>query len=178
MVASIETTSSVVAIGWLVADVTIDFFYEWTSTLYEGGFCEPPVMGSFSYRVNGWSAIPDNAWKVAGFPTEDYEDAPPTWIFNSGNSGPTGCTAGAALSVRQRLPFAPPSGFKVKIFNIDTNEPFDDDDPCILEAPGDGSACAFASIPPNTQFDVRAWMEGTPFADYGVGAVTATANPP
>ncbi len=174
----VDNAVQAVMYGWLVADVAINFAYNWTSALYEGGFCRPPVLGSFSYRVIGYSAIPDNVWKVAGFGTEDYEDSPPTWLFNSGNSGPTGCTAGAALSVKQRIGFGKPTGFKVKIFDVAAGTPFDDDDPCELEAPGDGSACAFASIPPNTQFDVRAWMEGVSFADYGAGAVFANANPP
>ncbi len=173
----IDNVAQAVMYGWLVADVTINFAYNWTSLLYEGGFCADPPLGSFSYSGAGGSPTPDNVWKVAGFGTRDYQDAPPSWTFTQGFSGPTGCSVAAGIAIHQRLPFGPPKEFRVVIWNLGTNEPFDDPDPCELEAPGDGSACAFANVPPNTQFQVRSWMSGTSFATLGDGSVTATANP-
>jgi len=165
-----------VLFGWLVADVTLDFAFNWTSALYETVWCSASHKGRFSFHNTTMSPIPNDVWKVAGFQTEDYEDSPPNWNANSGFSGPTGCTVGAGLKIEQRIGFPKPTEFRVVVWNVDENKPFRDFAPCQLGDGGDGSACASANIPPNTNFEIRAWMSGASFADYGLGAVTATAS--
>ncbi len=158
---------------WLVADVTNDFAFNWTSLLYETEWCKASDLGRFSVGSPGFDPIGDESWKVAGFTDRDYQEAPPNWFVISGRTGSRACTVAAALEVRTRPPFDPPTSFKVVIWNSDDDVPFQDHDPCVLETPGDGAACNTATVPPNTNFEVRAWMEGTQFADYGEGFVTA-----
>ena len=161
---------------WLVADVTNDFFFEWTSLLYKTEWCKASERGRFAYHGFGGAPTPDNVWKVAAFPHEDYEIAPPAWGFTTGFSGPKGCTVAAAIAVEQRLPFGPPKEFRVVIWNEDKGEPFKDFDPCELDTTGEWGACAMAQVPPNTRFQVRSWMSGTSFATLGDGVVTATES--
>ncbi len=163
---------------WLVADVTNDFFFEWTSLLYKTEWCKASDLGRFSYTEAGGAPINDGVWKVFGFPTEDYEEAPPSWGVIRGNSGPTGCTAVAAADIFERPPFPPPTSFRLVIWDEDAGKPFKDFDPCEITAGSDAAACAMAQIPPNTTFQVRGWMEGTSFATIGPGIVSAVALPP
>lgn len=174
----IDTAIQMTFFYWLVADVTVDLFYDWNSALFKTRWCEATDWGRFSYENTGWSPIPNDTWKVAGFGSEDYEDAPPSWTFIRGHSGPAGCQAHAALRIKQRLPFDPPQEFRVVIWNEDKDEPFRDFDPCGLNIAGDGAACASAQVPPNTSFQVRCKMSGTPWADIGFGNVAATGNQP
>jgi len=169
----IDTALQAGLFGWLIADITSEAAYNFSSLLYETRWCAASAKGRFSYRTIGMGAIPNNTWKVAGFGTEDYENSPPIWFFNSGFSGPKGCTVAAALNVEQRLPFAPPTSFKVVVWNLNTDEAFTDYDPCGLSIEGNGAGCTKAVVPPNTSFEVRAWMEGAQFANYGDGVVTA-----
>lgn len=159
---------------WLVADVVDEFAFEWTSLLYKTRWCEASNLGRFSYHEAGGAPIQDNAWKVFGFPSEDYEFPPPSWGVINGWSGPNGCTVSAGAGIKQRLPFPPPTSFRLVIWNDDAGEPIRDYDACVLATPGTGTACTNVAVPPNTNFQVRGWMEGTPFATITEGNVTAT----
>jgi len=159
---------------WLVADVTNDFAFEWTSLLYETVWCQASDLGRFAWHNTGTGAIPGGVWKLFGAFTKDYQEAPPTWVGTRGQTGSLPCTVAAASDIETRPPFNPPTSFRIVIWNRDTDEPFRDFDPCQLEAPGDGSACAMATVPPNTNFDVRMFMDGTNFANTLNGIVTAS----
>lgn len=157
---------------WLVADVTIDFGFEWTSLLYATEWCKASSLGRFANHTDDMSPIGDDSWKVAGFGEVDYQIGWPKWFHNHGRTGANPATIAAALRVEERVPFGPPSEFRVIIWNLNKGEPVLDYDPCALEPGGDWGACAMGTVPPNTDFEVRAWMSGAWFANYGEGSVT------
>lgn len=162
---------------WLVADVTNDFAFEWTSLLYKTEWCKAADLGRFSAEsLDTWAVIASDVWKLGGF-TQEYQHGGVSWGFIRGRTRNKSAQVSAALSVRERVPFGPPTEFRVVIWNRDKDQAIKDFDPCVLEATGDGSACASATVPPNTVFEVRCWMSGASFAEFGDGAVTGVENP-
>ncbi len=156
---------------WLVAAITEDFAFEWTSLLYESYWCQEDPPGRFSYSNFGLSVIPDNSWKLAGFAVEDYEHGPPTWGFLNGSSGPKGATVTAAMRCVKVPAFPMPTSFQVRVKS-------DSDATVYMESganeeiiDGEIAAVTSGSIPPNTIFRVEARMTGTPWAEYGNGVV-------
>lgn len=159
---------------WLVARITEDFAFEWTSLLYESYWCQPDPPGRFSYRTVGWFVIPNDIWKKPGFGTEDYEETPPTWLFSSGFTGDNPAQVTAALKIKKHPSFDPPTEFTVRVINQATGEVYGETGPAELDAAGEGSVPCFGVVPPNTAFTVRCRMSGTPWALYGEGVVIGT----
>lgn len=156
---------------WLVADVAEDFAFNWTSLLYESYWCQPDPPGQFSYSAPGYFPVPGGAWWVAGFGVEDYEHAPPFWVFNTGGSGAVHATFTAAFNVKTRPPFAPPTSLRVVVRDVSTKEIFADSGTNDELVSGTGSAVATGGVPPGETVEVAVWVDGTNFASYGDGVV-------
>ncbi len=159
---------------WLVADVAEDFVFNWTSLLYKSYWCLPNPPGRFSYSSPGFGAIPDETWKKPAFGVKDYEHPWPSWSFDSGSSGPNGCTATSAFALKKHPAFPPPETLQVRIINIHSGAVYADSGVAEADAAGDASAPATGAIPPNTVFQVRVKMTGTQYALFGDGVVLAT----
>lgn len=162
---------------WLVADVAEDFVFNWTSLLYESYWCQPDPPGNFSYRTVGKSPDSGHVWQLAGFGTEDYENAPPEWLFSVGTSGPNGCMAAAALEIEKHPAFPAPTSFAVRIYSPVTGEVFGQTGPNDTRPDGSGSEPVSAQIPPNQSFRVRFWHDA-PWALVGDGVVMAVETLP
>ena len=160
---------------WLVVDVTVDFAFTWTSLLYKTYWCSTSSQGSFSYhgtaesvKAGGWS------WQAA-YPHLDYQHPPPAWFFQTGSSGPKGCTVFAAIEFRQWVPFPAPTEVFIEIkstvdtrYNVgfSTRAPMDDG---VFRVPIKGT------FPANHGFEVR-YSHNAQFAIVGKGMVMAKEN--
>ncbi len=107
---------------WLVADVAEDFVFNWTSLLYKTFWCKASSAGRFSYSTLGMSNHSGFRWHLGAWGTKDYEQAPPSWGFSAGSSGPLGCNAGAAITVKHLPPFDPPSEVSVRLVIVGSGE--------------------------------------------------------
>lgn len=172
----IDGAMEMVRFYWLVAAIAEDFVFDWTSLLYESYWCQPDAGGNFSFQTLGYNLIRQQDWKLAGFGTEDYENSPPSWGFNSGTTGPNGATITAALKVRKVAAFPPPTSFRVIIWDTQTGDLYGDSGTNDQLVNGAGAAVATGGVPPNKHFQVRAWLEGTPWAEYGDGVVIGVEN--
>ena len=157
---------------WLVADILIDFAFNWTSLLYETTWCKNAQKGRFSHSMTSPSPSSGNRWHKEGFGTQDYQQAPPSWGHTSGFSGPNGCTVGAAVEIVERPPFPPPDNCSVQILDTtdtkviaQSDQPFDISNPSFrIPVSGD--------IPPNHTFEVRSFHDSA-WATIVGGFVTA-----
>lgn len=156
---------------WLVADVTEDFLFEWTSLLMKSYWCQDPTVGRFSFSNPPGSPIPDKVWKVAGYGILDYEYGPPNWNYNTGSTGGVHATITASLNVEPRMAFPEPTSIRCVVREIGTHTIYADSGTNDQLVSGEGAVVATGVLPPGTDFEVVAWMEGTPWADYGDGVV-------
>lgn len=156
---------------WLVADVIEDFAFDWTSVLYESYWCRNSDLGGFSYSTVGGGAIWNGGWKVAGFPIEDYEDAPPNWNFNTGGSGGVWATIGVAHTCVRHPSFGIPTSFRVALRDLSSGKLYLDSGTQDTNLEGTARIAVLGKVPPGKHFDVVVWMEGASFALFGDGVV-------
>ena len=167
----IDSAMQAIFFFWLVVDVAEEFAFAWTSLLYESYWCQPDPPGQFSYRTVGYGPIWNSGWKLAGFGTEDYENGPPVWFFNHGDTGAVPAIVTAALRVKQRPPYGPPTSFRVVVWDTSTHTIYADSGTNDEMVDGEIAGVAVGKLSAGTSFEVVAWMEGPPFADYGDGVV-------
>lgn len=160
---------------WLVADVTIDFAFNWTSVLYETKWCEDD-LNSFSYRSDGVGRVtPGDTWWNAVVTVQDYEVPLPSWDTLRGRSGPTGCQVAFAMNMTSKGGQPPLQGTQTRIVEDGTNKIFAEGKEHDVSGTGQGNVVIFGQVPPNTRFRAQLKGSGTPFFVYGDGVITATA---
>ncbi len=167
----VDTVMQQALFWWMVIDVAEEFAFAWTSLLYEGYWCQDPTVGRFSFSTSPVSPIPNGVWKVAGFSVLDYEEGPPNWNLNTGSTGGVWATVTAALNVFPRAPFPNPTSFRVVVRDLGDQTIYADSGVNEELPGGEGAAVASGALPPGTSFEVVAWMEGTPWANYGEGVI-------
>ena len=167
----IDGVMEVVRFWWLVAAITEDFAFDWTSLLYESYWCQDGPHGQFSFQTIGWFNIHKDNWKLAGFGTKDYERGPPNWAFQSGSTGTVSATVTAALSVKKAPAYPEPESFRVVVRDKFTAKIYCDSGVNDQLVNGGGAAVAMGVLPPFTSFEVRAYMTGPTWALYGEGVV-------
>ncbi len=160
---------------WLVADVTVDFFFDWTSLLYETVWCQAASEGRFSYSTDLWQTKPGLGWWRLSFEIEDYEYDPPAWLFVSGTSGPSGCLAAAGISFEKHPSFPAPTSTAVRLVERHTNVVYAQTGPEDTEPDGSAKVPVSGNIPPGVRFEVEVWHDAE-FANAGKGFVTAMEN--
>ena len=169
----VDTVMQQFMFWWLVAEVTEDFAFEWTSLVYESYWCQPDPPGKFSYRKTDNQVFHDNMWTRVWFGTEDYEDAPPEWLYYSGATGPNPCTVTAAVKIKKHGAFPPPQGFSVRIIDNRTGEVFGETGPEKPDADGNAALPVIGRLPKRIGFEVEVRMTGTPWAYAHDGVVVA-----
>ena len=162
---------------WLVVSVVEDFIFDWTSLLMESRWCLDDAVGRFSYQAVGWFGLPGHVWRTAGFGTEDYEHAPPTWSLISGRTGSVNCMVTAALAVEPAPGHPNPTSFRVIVESVPPGTIFADSETNDQLVNGAGFGVAMGSVPTGVEFRVRALVEGTDLARYGNGVVMAFEVP-
>lgn len=172
----IDTAMQAAMFWWLVAEVTEDFAFEWTSLLYESYWCQPDPPGKFSYRKTDYQVFHDNAWTRIWFGTEDYEEVPPEWLYYSGASGAYPCTVAAAVKIQKHAAFPPPTEFSVRIIDRGNGTVYGETGPVKPDADGNAAVPVLGHIPARRSFEVNVKMTGTPWAWAHDGVVVGIAD--
>lgn len=155
---------------WLVADVTVDLAFNWTSVLYETRWCQASAKGRFSWRKGITETILQDAWNSLGFTIEDYEFPFPNWIITRGNTGPNGATIAFSLDVEPFFPASPPSSYSYRIIDMDTREVWATNGPDLPDLNGNGVSVLSAPLPRNRRFEAQVFAADAPARAIG-GAI-------
>ena len=171
----IDSRAQLTLFFWLVADVTEDLAFNFTSVLYETVWCQASTLGRFSYQSAEFRTIPGNSWWNMSFETEDYEFPPPTWLFTSGLSGFSGCLAAAGINFKKNPSFPAPLTTQIRLVERLTGRVFHQSGPAQTDVDGESRVPISGNIPPNVRFQVQAWHDAD-WADAGAGFVTGMQN--
>ncbi len=155
---------------WLVAAVTEDFAFDWTSVLYESYWCLPDPEGNFSHQSGGLRAVTGGVWHVAIFSVEDYENAPPDWNHWLGMTGDNPATITAALQFTEVSGYGAPEVRSIRIADYANVTTYAETQGTEQDDQGGYGCVASGNVPPNTIFRVFI-QHDRPWADYGDGVV-------
>ncbi len=160
---------------WLVADVTVDLAFNFTSVLYETVWCQAAGEGRFSYSREDLHATFGGSWFGVRYPDQDYEQLPCFWILQSGATGTADAMVAASVNWETFPGEPPPTGMQIRIINAFTGKVYHESPPG--EALDDGTMPDFVSgvVPSGVTFNVQTRHTGT-IAGYRKGFVTCMAN--
>ncbi len=162
---------------WLVADVTIDLAYNWTSVLYETYWCRYIDLGRFSYRLLALKPMPADSWWTASIPDMEYEEGPPWWTVTHGNTGPNGALIAYALRFEQWPGQPAATTFQSRLVDRDTLEIFSESGE--LDADADGKATTVIQAHPGSDRKFKVQVRSAPGpAYYTDGFITGLENEP
>lgn len=113
----IDSAAQRVLFWWLVADVTVDFAYNFTSVLYETHWCQASAKGRFSYRLDDLNVIPDNSWWFASLNIKEYEFPLPNWEITQGGIGANGAMIAVAFDFEPVIIAPLPTVYEVRIID-------------------------------------------------------------
>lgn len=156
----IDTVVQRALFWWLVADVTVDFAYNWTSLLYETVWCQASDKGRFSVHHDGGASRTPAAWWRVAFNEVDYQFPPPRWFVTHGTIGPEGATITAAVAVKGHATGPPPTSFSVRIVNDNTNEVYGESTSDTPDANQQHRVPVNQELPPGARFRVEMRGEG------------------
>lgn len=157
---------------WLVADVTIDFAFNWTSLLYKTEWCKASSLGRFAYHNVPGVNRSAGSWHKMAMTTLDYTFAPLGWSGFVGISGPTGCSVIASVAWENLPPFADVSEGQVKIYDPDSDVVYGETEKVPAPVNGNLDVPMRATVPPNRLFAV-AEKHGPSWARVTAGVCTA-----
>jgi len=156
---------------WLVADITIDFAYEWTSLLYETEWCKASSKGRFSWQDSTLRTFFGGDWRKMEINHEDYQFPEPSWFGRIGFSGPNGCTVGAGIEATA-ISFPPrPANNSVRILDITAGRVLSQSNTGDPEVDMTSRVPVSADIPANHQFRVEAKTDAD-FFQTGLAVIT------
>jgi len=156
---------------WLVADITADFAFEFTSCLYETRWCETSAAGRFSFQLGvSQQALPD-IWNEIGYRDQDYSFPFPSWIITFGNTGVRGATISFSMDIEPVFPASPPVSYQTRLIDIATGAIYGEDGPTDADPDGNGIQIISGSVPPGRQFRVQLRPNGQRARVVG-GAIT------
>lgn len=145
---------------WLVADVTLDFAFNWTSVLYETRWCQASNKGRFSWRKGVVELISPDVWNEIAFNDKDYEFPLPNWVVTFGNVGPNGAAVAFSLDLEPAFAADPPTSFTTRLVDRSTGDIYDVSGPNLTDPDGKGIAVLQATLPKDRQFKVQVFSEG------------------
>ena len=158
----IDTAIQGVLFWWLVADVTNDFAFNWTSALYETRWCQESSKGRFSFRKGVVETVLQDVWNEIGYTEKDYEFPFPNWVITWGNTGPAHSTITFSLDFVPFFPDAPPLSYQTRLVDKDTGKIFVQSTVEPPDPNGNGIAILKASVPSGRRFKVEAFVAGAP----------------
>lgn len=171
----IDTAMQQALFWWLVADVTLDFAFNFTSLLYETEWCRAAHLGRFSYRQPEMIGKGGLYWTNVAFPVEDYEENPPSWGYTRGYAGSTGCDAGCAVSFRKNPSFPAPTQTAVRMLERGTGKVLAQTGPEITDIDGGNDLALMGDMPPGTIWMVQTWHDSI-YCDVGDAVTFATES--
>jgi len=161
-----------IAFYWLIAEITEDFFFDWTSLLYKTRWCQDSHLGRFSYEKIGYQTHPGFTWDTVNLPVKEYQEGAPQWAGLRGSTGAKECTVTAALNIRRLGVFPIPTSFGCRVVKRTGSFVFAQTGPHPTDQDGDLSVVVSGRVPANTEFRVQVYSEPN-FADHGDGFVMA-----
>ena len=145
---------------WLVADITNDFAFEFTSCLYETRWCKESSAGRFSFQLGpAQQALPD-VWGAVGYNDKDYQFPFPSWIITFGNTGLKGATITFSMDIEPFFPSSPPVAYETRLRNFNSSTVYASSGPTDADPDGKGIAVVSGSVPAQTQFVVEIFPHG------------------
>ncbi len=156
---------------WLVADVTEDLAFNFTSVLYETVWCQASTLGRFSYRRDDYLTVPGNRWWSVSYDIQDYEFPMPNWTVTHGFSGGSGAIVGAAMSIKPRFADDEATHMSIRVSELITGKVFAETGPGLTKPGGLMDIPVSGSVPRGTFFQVEVFHDAD-FALVGDGFVT------
>ena len=131
--------------NWLVADVTEQFFYEWTSAIQQTEFCQATLAAAVLRTADGGGVLAIQDWTGLQHPDLQYSRGNifmnPTNVFVPG--GPCVVSVGASF----RNTFTAPQNYQVRLTGTDATGNVLAESANVLVQPGDtGDAVASADV--------------------------------
>jgi len=171
----IDTVVQAALFAWLVADVTADFAFNWTSLLYETRWCKDSSRGRFSWQKGGRELVSPGIWNEINYSLEDYQFPFPNWIRNFGNTGVKGATISFSIDWQPWNPAAPPTSYSSRLIDKATGDVYSETGPTLADVDGKAVHVISADVPGNRQFGVEGFAEGN-WAYAQDGAIIGIAN--
>lgn len=171
----IDTAIQQALFWWLVADVTVDFAFNWTSVLYETRWCQASSLGRFSAHTTENNISPPNFWTRIHYDVQDYEFSPPSWSHVTGHTGANSCLVAATCTLDPGLGNPPPTEVTIRIALDVPRTPILQEGPAAPTFPDDVTTLVAGDVPPNTTFLVQVMHNGPP-CRITAGIVTAMEN--
>ncbi len=166
----IDGAMEMIRFFWLIAAITEDFAFDWTSLLYESYWCRGTPPGKFSYQTVGFAVVGSAFVLPAAFTDKDYEMPQPSWNVWRGATGVNPATITAAVRFIREAPYDPPEVRTIEIATVDRLTTFAKTHATEVNADGTYTMVASGVVPANTLF--RVWLTiDVPFARYGDGVV-------
>jgi len=131
----IDTVVQGFLFAWLVADVTNDFAFEWTS-------------------------LSPGIWNEIAYTSKDYEFPFPNWVVTFGNTGVLGATISFSIDWQPWNPAAPPSSYSSRLIDKTTGDVLAETGPTLADGNGAATHIISADVPRSHQFGVQGWAEG------------------
>jgi len=169
---AIDTTIQRGLFWWLVADVTNDLAYNWTTLLYETEWCAGSALGRFSYHTDELNVRPPGIWFNAHYNVEDYELGSPFWAHTRGFTGALPCHVSAAMELKPIVGDVKATGMEIRVVDDFTNEPFFSNGPSEPIDPDIQHVIVGGEIPAFKSFRVQIRFDGAAQIHFE-GAVTA-----
>ena len=171
----IDAASEAIRFGILLADVTVDLAYNFTSVMYLNRWCQASAQGSFSWQTDGDLHAAGGVWWIASISIEDYQFPEPSWNTRKGQCGQFGATIGFALNFKQ-WPGQPAwDSIVTELVEPTTFEVLGRSGPHDADADGKATAIVSADLGPFGKFTIRMKSTGGPFI-YHDGAITGMGN--
>ncbi len=155
---------------WLVAAITEDFAFDWTSLLYESYWCRGTPAGKFSYQTDGFATVWAGYALPAQFTLIDFEMPQPSWNVWRGATGVNPAIITAAVRFIQQAPYDPPLVRSVRIASPSGLTTYALTEATEKDEDGAYGCVASGNVPPLSQFRVFLTID-VPWARYGDGVV-------
>ena len=137
---------------WLVADVAVDFAYNWTSLLYATVWCEASDNGRFAAHGVGSFLKPGNVWTKMSPAVIDYNEGDCFWAIGHGHSGSKLCVVACAGAYKPWSGNPAPTEIGFKIVHRDTGAVIHQTGPDPVQPGTEPRSVVSGEVPPNTEF--------------------------
>jgi len=151
----IDTVVQGFLFAWLVADVTIDFGFTWTSLLYETRWCQESARGRFSYQKGTAEVVTADAWNEIAFTALDYKFPFPNWLVTFGVTGVKGATITFSIDWEPLVPGFPPATYSSRLIDKDTGEVLSETGPRLPDGAGNSTHVISAPVGRARRFGVE-----------------------
>ncbi len=165
----IDSVLQGIAFALLIAEITVDFGFEWTSLLYETRWCKDSARGRFSWQKGGRELVTPGVWNEIAYTSQDYQYPFPNWIVTFGNTGIKGATISFSIGWEPLIPGAPPTSYSSRLVDKITGQVFSETGPTLADSNGRAVHVISADVPKNRVFGVQGFAEGNwAYAQDGV----------